>query len=136
EEQRQKGAGLEMWKKFFDESSTDPLKNIATLDEVIKLVEEGIPLYDEIAQFSALPNNQFEAQYPDFKQKIKAANPVAALLLPAIDQARSKEQRHHPRLAMLLAGIAVVEGGPEKLKDLKDPFGSGPFEYRALDKGF
>jgi len=24
----------------------------------------------------------------------------------------------------------------EKLKDSKDPFGDGPFEYRALDKGF
>lgn len=136
EEQRQKGAGLELWKKFFDEDSTDPLKNIATLDEVIKLVEDGMPFYDEIARFAALPNDQFDAQYPNFKQKIKAANPFAALLLPAIDQARSKEQRAQVRLAMLLAGIAVVESGPEKLKDLKDPFGSGPFEYRALDKGF
>ena len=92
--------------------------------------------YDEIARFAALPNDQFEAQYPDFKQKIKAANPFAALLLPAIDQTRTKEQRAQARLAMLLAGIAVVESGPEKLKDFKDPFGSGPFEYRALDKGF
>jgi hypothetical protein len=37
---------------------------------------------------------------------------------------------------MLLAGIAVVEGGPEKLKDLKDPFGSGPFEYRQIGNAF
>ena len=38
------------------------------------------------------------------------------------------------RLAMLLASIAVVESGPEKLKEIKSPF--GPYEYRALDKGF
>ncbi len=136
EEQRQKGAGLELWKKFFDENSTDPLKDIATFDEVMKLVEEGMPFYDEIARFAKLPNDQFETQYPDFKQKIKAANPFAALLLPAIEQVRSKEQRAQARMAMLLAGIAVVESGPEKLKELKDPFGNGPFEYHQLANGF
>ena len=35
-----------------------------------------------------------------------------------------------------VGAIAVAESGPEKLKVLKDPFGTGPFEYRALDKGF
>ena len=39
-------------------------------------------------------------------------------------------------MAMLLASVAVVESGPEALKDIKDPFGDGPFEHRALDKGF
>jgi hypothetical protein len=32
--------------------------------------------------------------------------------------------------------MAVVQGGPDRLKDFKDPFGDGPFEYRALDRGF
>ena len=39
-------------------------------------------------------------------------------------------------MALFKAAIAVVQGGPDKLKDIKDPFGDGPFEYRALDKGF
>jgi len=136
EEQRQKGAGLELWKKFFDENAPASIKNVATLDEVIKLVEDGMPIYDDLARLAALPNDQFDAQYPPFKQKVKTEHPLAALLLPAIDQIRSKEQRAQARLAMLLAGIAVVESGPNKLKDLKDPFGTGPIEYKALDKGF
>jgi hypothetical protein len=37
---------------------------------------------------------------------------------------------------MLLAGLAVIEGGPEKLADIKDPFGDGRFGYRKLDVGF
>jgi hypothetical protein len=37
---------------------------------------------------------------------------------------------------MLLAAIAVIEAGPEKLESIKDPFGDGPFEYRKLDEGF
>jgi hypothetical protein len=135
EEQRQKGAGLELWKKFLDQDAPASLKNI-TLDEVIKLVEEGLPVYDDLARLAALPNDQFDVQYPPFKQKIKAEHPLAALLLPAIDSIRAKEQRHQARMAMLLAGIAVAESGPDKLKEIKDPFGAGPFEYRALDKGF
>jgi hypothetical protein len=47
-----------------------------------------------------------------------------------------KSNRNQVRMAMLLAGIAVAEGGPEKLEDIKDPFGTGPFEYRALEHGF
>lgn len=134
EEARQKGAGLELWGKFLDGDAPASLKNMTTIDEVIKLVEDGIPIYDDLARLAALPNDQFAAQYPVFKQKIKAEHPLAALLLPAIDQLRAKEQRNHARLAMLLAGIAVVESGQDKLKELKVPF--GPYDYRALDKGF
>jgi hypothetical protein len=136
EEQRKPGGALELWKTFLGQDAPDSLKNVATLDEVVKLVEEGFPVYDDLARLAALPNDQFDKQYPPFKQKIKAERPLAALLLPSIDQLRAKEQRHQARMAMLLAGIAVAESGPEKLKDLKDPFGAGPFEYKPLDKGF
>jgi hypothetical protein len=136
EEQRQKGAGLELWKKLFDENTPDSIKNVATLDEVIKLVENGIPAFDDLTRFAALPNDQFEAQYPAFEQKLKSEHPLTALVLPSINQARSKEQRAQVRLAMLLAGIAIVESGPDKLKELKDPFGSGPFEYHQKGDGF
>jgi hypothetical protein len=41
-------------------------------------------------------------------------------------------------LALLDAGIAVLEDGEQALKDPKhkDPFGDGPFEYRDTDNGF
>ncbi len=39
-------------------------------------------------------------------------------------------------MALFKAAIAVVQGGPENLRDIEDPFGNGPFEYRALDHGF
>jgi hypothetical protein len=136
EEQRQKGSGLELWKKFIDADAPPSLRNVATLDEAIKLVEDAIPIYDDLARMAALPNEQFNVQYPAFKQKTKADHPLAALLLPAIDQLKAKEQRQQAKMAMLLAAIAVAEGGPEKLQPIKDPFGTGPFEYRALDKGF
>ena len=36
----------------------------------------------------------------------------------------------------LKAAIAVARGGPDKVKDFRDPFGDGPFEYKALPQGF
>ena len=38
--------------------------------------------------------------------------------------------------ALFRAAIAIVQGGPERVTDTKDPSGEASFEYRALDKGF
>jgi hypothetical protein len=46
------------------------------------------------------------------------------------DQARA-------RRAMFQAAVAIVHrGGPARPKEFEDPFGAGPFKYRALPKGF
>ncbi len=34
------------------------------------------------------------------------------------------------------AAITIVQGGAEKAKETRDPFGDGPFEYRPFDGGF
>jgi hypothetical protein len=137
EEQRKKGAGLELWKKFIDSADVaDAVKQIGTIEEVYRLIEDVLPVYDELAKLAALPRDQFDAKYPEFKSKTRSAHLLAAALLPAIDKIRAKDDRNQARMAMLLAAIAVAEGGPDKLKDIRDPFGAGPFEYRALDHGF
>ncbi len=45
-------------------------------------------------------------------------------------------RRADARLALLKAAIAVVQHGPDAMKETKDPFGDGPFEYKATDGGF
>ena len=45
------------------------------------------------------------------------------------------KRRADARLA-LKAAVAVVRDGPDEVKDHKDPFGDGPFEYKATDGGF
>ena len=137
EERRERGAGLKLWRTFLEGSDVpDPIRQIQSLDEVLKMAEEGLPVYEQLAKLLALPKDQFDAQYPEFKEKTKATNPLFSLLLPAVDQVRAKEFRNQARAAMLLAATAVAESGPEKLKEIKDPFGTGPFEYRVLDPGF
>ncbi len=137
EEKRQPGAGLKLWQNFLSGSDVpQSLREPKSLEEPLRLMEKGLPVYDDLARLVALPNDQFAAEYPAFKQKTKEENPLAGTLLPAVDQIRSKDQRQQARVAMLLAGIAFVEGGEAKLKGIKDPFGDGPFEYKSLDQGF
>jgi hypothetical protein len=139
EEARKPGAWRDLWRSVLSGNETklpEAVTEVNSAGEVLKMIEDLQPIYGELARFLALPNDQFDAQYPAFKTKTKAEQPLAGVLLPAIDQVRSKMQRGEARLAMLLAGIAVVEGGPEKLKDLKDPFGNGSFEYHQKGNGF
>jgi hypothetical protein len=137
EEGKKKGAGLELWKKFVDSAEVaDAVRQIPSIEVVLKRMDELLPVYDELAMLIALPKADFDQRYPDFTKKAKEANVLAAALLPAVDKVLAKEHRNRARMAMLLAAIAVAEGGPDKLREIKDPFGAGPFEYRALDKGF
>lgn len=137
EEKRMPGAGLALWKNFIAGAETEEqLKQFKSVDEIVEQIEAMLPIYDELARIVALPKSEFEAQYPKFKEEKKTAQPIVGLLLPAVDKVLAKEHRNRARFALLFAAIAVAESGMEKLKDIKDPYGDGPFEYRPLDKGF
>lgn len=137
EEQRKKGAGLELWKKFIEGAEdAEALSKMENVEDVLTRIEEVLPVYDELAGIAALPKEEFDARYPKFKEQAKGKNPVVGVLLPAMDKVLAKEHRHKARFAMLFAAIAVAQDGGEKLKEIKDPYGDGPFEYKPLDKGF
>lgn len=137
EEQRKKGAALELWKKFLDGPAVpESLKKNMSLEEILAQVASLAPAYDQLAKLVVLPKGEFDAQYPRFLQKTEAEIPLAKVLLPNLHNIIAKSNRNQARFAMLLAAIAVAEGGAEKLHDLKDPFGTGPFEYRKLENGF
>jgi hypothetical protein len=53
-----------------------------------------------------------------------------------MDMYAALKRRNETQKALFRAALTVVQGGPDKLKDIKDPFGDGPFQYRALDQGF
>ncbi len=114
----------------------DVIKAIPSLEKAVKLLEDLDPVYGQQAKLAALPPAEFDAQYPEFLKKAKAANPLAAACLPDVSRLLAGERRNQAQMQLLKAAIAVAQGGPDKVKDFKDPFGKGPFEYRALDKGF
>ena len=58
------------------------------------------------------------------------------LMLPAVGKLRFTEAETQARRAMLRAALAVAAGGPGRLKDHPDPFGTGPFATRPVDGGY
>jgi hypothetical protein len=135
-EAKRPGSWKETWLAMASPEMPEALKNVQSLDEVIKMAEDFQSVYDELAQLMALPPKEFDAKYPDFAKRAQAASPIAELLLPAMDKVIAAQRRTETRLAMLMAAIAVAEAGPEKLADIQDPFGDGPFEYHKLETGF
>jgi hypothetical protein len=137
-EQRKPGAWQDVWKEVFNspEGRDREFREAAkTLEQATKLVEDSLPYYDRLAKVMALPWKEVDAQLPEFFKKTKADNPLASYFLPAMDKVVAAQRRAQTQMALFKAALAVVQGGPDKLKDVKDPFGE-PFEYRALDKGF
>ena len=136
-EQHQEGSWKDVWKASFDQPENRSLvQPVKTFDQAIKWLEDMLPFYDQLAKMTTLPWKEFDAQHPEFAKEAKAVNPLADQILPLNDFMLATERRTQTRMALFNAALAVVQGGPDKLKDIKDPFGDGPFEYRALDKGF
>ena len=57
-------------------------------------------------------------------------------MLPALEKVSASQRRNQAQRALMRAAIMIVQGGAEKTKETRDPFGDGPFEYRAFDGGF
>lgn len=139
-EAKEKGAWRDLLKAAIGVESVPDnaaiIQQIGSYERALQLLEEILPLSDQMAKIVALPRREFEKQYPDFKTKAKAGNVLAGHLLTSADKMFAAEQRNQALLALFKAAVAVVQGGPGRLKDIRDPFGDGPFEYRALDRGF
>jgi hypothetical protein len=136
-ERRRPGSWKEFWKNGFDHpESRGAAQSVQTFDQAVKWLEDFLPLYDELARLAALPSKEFEARYPEFIAKAKAVNPLADQVLPMNRVMVATEQRTLARLALFRAALAVIQGGSDRLRDVPDPYGDGPFEYRTLDGGF
>jgi hypothetical protein len=135
-EHRRPGSWREEWRAILGGETADPLQDAVRFNDVAKMMEEFQATYDELAELMALPPAEFDARYPEFAKRARETSSASQLMLPAMEKTVTAQRRTEARMAMLLAAIAVVEGGPEKLAGIKDPFGDGPFEYRKLDTGF
>jgi hypothetical protein len=137
------GAWQAVWIEIFNASGDEaegPVRNAGesakSFAQAIKLLEDLLPLNDQLAKLAALPWKEFDAQYPEFVGKTKAPHPLAGFILPSLDKYVASLRRSQTQMALFKAALAVVQGGPDKLKDIQDPFGDGPFDYRPLGNGF
>jgi hypothetical protein len=141
-EARKAGSYKEVFQLGMSESPEDKARTQRVLDaadtfeKAVKMIEDLMPVYDDLVKLYGRPAKEFDAEYPAYAKKAAAANPVAALLLPAMQNVAAAERRNLTQRALLRSAITIVQGGAEKAKETMDPFGDGPFEYRAFDGGF
>lgn len=138
-ENRKPGSWADVWKELFGEApgaEQQFVQPTQTLDETLKMLEDLLPVFDELASMTNLPWKDFDAQYSEFARKRTAANRYYGGLVPAIEKFAASQRRRTAQVALFQTAIAVVEGGPDRVKASSDPFGDGPFEYRKLDRGF
>jgi hypothetical protein len=154
-EQRHFGGWAIRWLKDLERAGAkDMLAKVQALvgpspdsEEILKLVDDASaarlvqalealdPFFDEQRRLVVLPRDRFLAQWPA-AQKKQSANPVARVMLPVTTKIVDARDRYRARFAMLKAAVAVVRDGQAALAKHPDPFGSGPFEYKALPQGF
>jgi hypothetical protein len=135
-EAKQPGSWRGVWQSMASPGVPTVLKDVKSLDQIVTWANDFQGVYDELAELVELPPKEFDAKFPDFAKRAREISPIAELLLPAMDRVIATQRRTETRLALLMAGIAVAESGPDALEEIKDPFGDGPIEYRKLDDGF
>jgi hypothetical protein len=104
--------------------------------QLLGRIEDTADYYDEIIELTALPPDQAQARASDLRRKVKETNPVGDYILPRVTVILERAAEMRARMALFRAAVAVAQGGPGRLKQVPDPFGQGPFEHRALPRGF
>jgi hypothetical protein len=94
--------------------------------------------YNALAELGSLPLPEFEWQVAVLQEKMKTVCPYAARFtsFKSLPMQRYREAKSEVRIAMLKAAIAVILGGPDRIKEFKDPYGDGPFGYSKVGEGF
>jgi hypothetical protein len=145
-ERKQPGSWQAVWKETFDavfsgsegaaNANRDTILAVKSYEQATKWLDELLPLYDEGVKIAELRWDEFDAAYANFVKKAKAVNSLTETFYPNLDKFAAMQRRHQAQAALFRAAVLVVQEGPEKINDVQDPFGAGPFEYRALDNGF
>ena len=118
-----------------------------TSDGLLKLLREADPVLARIAELMALPPAQYEVQAKQVSAEIfQSPNPFISVLGFLLDKwhkrgFRPTEFAAQTQLAMVHAALEYRLHGEAGIKNVRDPFGDGPFNYqrfvfKGVDRGF
>ena len=74
------------------------------------MLEDLLPFYDQLAKMMTLPWKEFDAQYPEFVKKAKAAMPLATVL-PDWPSSSAAERRHQTQMALFRPRLPSSRAG-------------------------
>jgi hypothetical protein len=79
-----------------------------------KLLGEFGAHYDELLKLLNLSPDQFMAQFPALHQKIKTSNPVAGLMVPALEKAYKRDLQARTQMALFGAALGAALEAADK----------------------
>ncbi len=100
------------------------------------LINEAPPLLTELAEILDQPRNEYKPRLDDFTARMNRVNPLVASVIDNAEGARFAFDRTHVLWTMLEAALTKLNLGSEAFLAIRDPYGTGPFAYRALEHGF
>ncbi len=89
-EQHKEGSWRVVWHNYIDvpwqESQyRDSIQSVKTFEQAVKMLEDLLPFYDELAKLIALPWREFDARYPNLVKNAKVADPLCGFDRPDPD---------------------------------------------------
>ena len=112
--------------------------SLTSKERLFAMMEETGRLFDEAIRLAPLPLGEFTSAAQSLQKKVSAGNPLARLSfeVPDLVAWKSQESKYEAMMAMLSAAIAMRLDGHDGFEKVRDPFGSGPFQYVASNGGY
>ena len=99
--------------------------------------QKNNPFYKQAIELNAELAKIADLSPDEFAKKIKTIkNPLIKIQGPVLQRSCYIYAAVRAKTAMLKAAIAIRLGGKDKIKSTKDPYGDGPFRYKATKEGF
>lgn len=103
-------------------------------ENILPLLRQLDPLYDEAIQLLAMPYDEFARHIPGFEATLQTnANPFVKLVFPQVQRARAKEFTGQTLEAILKAALARRLDGAAAFKAIVSPLTGKPFEVKPVE---
>ena len=117
------------------DDKTAPQIQAMGVTQALAGMRQAVELQREYALALRLPEAEYRAWLTKVDEAGKA-NPLVGALVTSLGKAVDKTQAVTVRTAMAVAGLAVMQNGPDALQSHPDPSTSQPFAYTQTADGF
>ena len=112
-----------------------PLPQVSR-EQIANWLDETWNHYNEIFDMLNASPKVRKEKWEALQRRVKAENPFSSIVLPGLGPCCEVRDKNRTTWALFKAAIVIARDGAERLPDLKDPFGDGPFKYEKTPKGF
>ncbi|MEI6236212.1 MAG: hypothetical protein WCT04_24415 [Planctomycetota bacterium] len=128
--------GLAELKKLFAGTEATQTDAVSTPEMFKAAITEMNALFSDLEKIVDEPYKDFQISALALEKRVATAGPLTRLFFPTISRVRTSVERGACNMAMLRAGIVMRLNGETDAANTVDPYGTGPFGYKATPDGF